>query len=108
MSVGRLGLRRRSRLAERRYLDGSGWRGCSQGLIDLHAPQVLVRQHGERDVNFLYRMPGSRRSALVAQPGLPTEAELDILSGPGNADAIERARQDLAEDHTRHGYRRQA
>lgn len=46
-------------------------------------------------------------SGWVVRPArLLTEAELDILSGPGNIEEIERSQRDLAEGRTRPGYRR--
>jgi len=46
-------------------------------------------------------------SGWVLRPArLITEAESDILSRPGNVEAIERSLQDLAEGRTRKGYRR--
>lgn len=46
-------------------------------------------------------------SGWVLRPArLVTDAEIDILSGGGNAAEIERSVRDLAEGRTRPGYRR--
>ena len=46
-------------------------------------------------------------SGWVLRPArLLTEAEIDVLSGRGNAAEIERSVRDLAEGRTRPGYRR--
>lgn len=46
-------------------------------------------------------------SGWVLRPArLVTDAEIDILSGRGNAAQIERSLHDLAEGRTRPGYRR--
>lgn len=48
-------------------------------------------------------------SGWVLRPArLVTEAESDILSRPGNVEAIKRSLQDLAEGRTRTGYRRRS
>lgn len=75
---------------------------------------LTIDKHGRMSVGRLGLTEGHAvaealpdGSGWILRPAkLLTEAELDILSGAANADAIERARQDLAEGRTRPGYRR--